>query len=470
MTKKIVNKPYINFCCESAHDVTQSGYHVRFQNYSILVDFGLYQAGNDILKQYKINKDLPKGLKPKELDMILVTHINADHIGRIPMLYANGCQCPCFITKGSLKFLKLMWEDSFKILTSDTDKIQRKHGINAKPLYTMEDIDIALSHVVEVDFKIPYYYTDNVAFEFYSAEHIIHSAQILLTLQDGYVTKRIGFTGDIGSNQMEHYYLKEFQPLPFCDYLIGECTYADMKRTHSHKDRRVDLAKIKSVVEEAQRNKSRILIPIFTLDRCEQMLTTLYNLFNGQSPLPIYIDSPLACKIANIWDSDNTDNWETVYKWKDVTWVSEYTQSKALQESNTSCIILASSGMLTSGRALQHLQHILPNPNNTIMFCGYSAEETLASQIKSGKHKTLEIDGEYIDNKANLVVLNSFSSHKDCRELLQYYTQVPYNKIYLVHGQQNDKVAFSKELQNQLYKLGRSSKVIATNFQTKCHI
>ena len=55
--------------------------------------------------------------------------------------------------------------------------------------------------------------------------------------------------------------------------------------------------------------------------------------------------------------------------------------------------------------------------------------------------------------------LNSFSSHACQKELLQRYTNMPYNKIYLVHGEKNGKQEFSKMLRKSLSSADRSAKV-----------
>ncbi|MFZ8832972.1 MAG: hypothetical protein ACO2O5_02020 [Candidatus Caldipriscus sp.] len=34
-------------------------------------------------------------------------------------------------------------------------------------------------------------------------------------------------------------------------------------------------------------------------------------------------------------------------------------------------VILAGSGMLTGGRAIHHLKHMVENPNNAIIFVGF---------------------------------------------------------------------------------------------------
>jgi metallo-beta-lactamase family protein len=130
-------------------------------------------------------------------------------------------------------------------------------------------------------------------------------------------------------------------------------------------------------------------------------------------------------------------------------------------------IILSSSGMLNAGRVLSYLPHILSNPNNCIVFCGYSTEGTLAWQIKEGDKKRIKIGEEWVNNRANIINLYSFSSHMQHNELLQYYSTIQANKIYLVHGQMDSKLLFAKELKDALEHNNRTTQVICVNKGTK---
>ena len=158
-----------------------------------------------------------------------------------------------------------------------------------------------------------------------------------------------------------------------------------------------------------------------------------------------------------------------VMNWKNLKFVNEITDSKALQMSNEHCIIVSASGFLNGGRVLSHLTTVLPNGNNTIMFIGYAGEQNLASRIKANE-PFVEVNGVVIENKAKIVELRSFSSHASYEELMDYYTEIPYNKICLVHGEMNGKVEFAKSLKDKLASNGKSARVIAVNADTKIYI
>ena len=456
-------KPYVKFISGSATGVTGSAHLVRFKNYGILLDCGLEQ-GHDIMTDYQANKDFLHKIRVKDIQYIILSHCHVDHSGLIPALFAKGCQAHVYVPTGSTPLLRLLWADSLKIHQSDCLKLQKKHGRKFAPFFTEDDIDTALGRCIEIGFNEETALNQNVKFEYLSAGHIIYSAQIYLELHQGYQIYRVGYTGDIGGFTPRPFTAPR-QSMPFCDLTIGECTYNTPTRPNSVKDRPKDVEKIVSVVNESH----KILFPCFSLQRTQELLLNLYMLWEMKDlpDIPVYLDSPLAIKICNMWP--DIELWDEVMNWKNLKFISEVTDSKSLQMSNEHCIIVSASGFLNGGRVLNHLTTVLPNENNTIMFIGYAGEQNLASRIKSNE-PFVEVNGVVIENKAKIVELRSFSSHASYEELMDYYTEIPYNKICLVHGEMNGKVEFAKTLKDKLASNGKSARVIAVNADTKIYI
>lgn len=459
---KGTSKPYINFLGNSSTDVTGSMHHIRFKKYSMLIDCGLIQL-NDPVTSYKANAEQLKRIKPTEIDYVILSHLHVDHSGLIPALFARGCHAHIYVPVGSLPFLKLLWLDSMKILQSDSMKLS-KHGIKASPFYNEEDIDKALMRCIEVEYNKPYEINSDMIFTYYPAGHIIHSAQVYLVLKEGSITKHIGYTGDIGGETLRVYTEPRFD-LPFCDLLIGENTYNVPTRPNKHKDRENDLLKIETIISES----NKILIPTFSLGRTQEILTVLYNLWQGGKidDVPIYLDSPLSQKICAIWDGDG--DWDKVKHWKNLHIINEWTESVALQNRHEHCVIISASGFLSGGRVLSHLKTVLPDPKSHLIFIGYAGENNLASQIKSNQ-SDVYFDGMFVPNNANITELRSFSSHASYEELMDYYCRLRYNKIALVHGEQNGKVDFCHVLQDKLSTQGKSARVVCVNQNQKIYL
>ena len=360
---KGTSKPYISFIGNSSTDVTGSMHLVRFKKYVILLDCGLIQL-NDPMSSYKANREQLKKVKPREVDYVILSHLHIDHTGLLPALFAKGAQPHVYIPYGSKSILKLLWEDSMKIMQSDCLKLERKHGMKAPPFYTQEDINRALDRCIEVEYFEEYKTNPDMSFTYYPAGHITSSAQIELVLTEGNTTKRIGYTGDIGGPTLRPF-TRPRKPLPFVDVLIGENTYNALTRPNKASDRAKDLEKIQTIVSEA----NKILIPSFSLQRTQEILRVLREL---NVDIPVYLDSPLSQKICHIWEDDTFQS--QVMNWANLHQINSWEESQALQNSNEHCIILSASGFLNGGRAVSHLKTLLPDPRNHIIFIGYSGE------------------------------------------------------------------------------------------------
>lgn len=459
MKNKNVKKPYLLFPSNASTDVTGSAHLLRFKEYTMLLDCGWIQ-GSDILTDYKANRDQVLKLKPRTITYVAISHLNIDHHGLLPAMVSKGMSAHIYVPSGSIPFLKIMWEDTFKIMQSDCEKIQKKHGIRAPLLFEENDIEKALNRCVEVEPLSKYQINEYMTLTYYPAGHIHGSCQMFIELKDGNIIKRVGYTGDIGGNSIRPFVAPR-QTLPFADCIIGECTYSAKGRINSIKDRDKDIEKIKTIV----RDYNKILMATFSLDRCQTLLSLLYD--NGiMDEIQVYLDSPLAQKFCEIWPDEY--NWPRPLN--KVKFIKDTQESKALQLSNEHCLILAGSGTLTGGRAVSHLKTLLPNPKNHLIFTGYTQENSVASLIKSNQ-KTIVIDGVEVENNSNYTALVSMSSHANHDELLEYYgVMCRFNKIVLVHSNQNTKIEFSNELQDYLHSQGKSARAIASNEDCRIYL
>jgi len=462
MAKK--DKVKIEFAGMNAEGVTGSMLYITYNDKQILLEAGLYQtSGDDILKQYKINHRNYK-IPFDSLDAVVISHNHIDHVGLVPYLFARGYRGNVYIPKGNKLLARIMWEDSLKIFESDCVKLEKRYDMNATPLYTQEDIEIALEHLVELPFGEDIVLFDDLTLHYYHASHIVNAAQVRLSFKIGETTKVLGFTGDIGSD-IDKEYLLPCEPMPYCDIVLGECTYGGSHKTHKQKDRLKDIEKIKCVVDQCcQHDTQKVVFGSFSLNRLQDILTTLYKIYGEDETFatPIIIDAPLGRKITDIWDKlieKDNDLWKKVISWKNIVWVNTYEESQQWQKLKTSQVVITTSNFLKAGRVVSWLKSVLPNENARICLCGYAGDEnSVAYQIQHCK-KWVTIDGERVRSRANVMQLTSFSSHACRSELLDRYTTMPYNKIYLVHGEKSGKEEFAKLLRDSLSKADRSAKV-----------
>lgn len=470
------DKIRISFVGQNSEDVTGSCIHIKTETKQLLLECGLHQSCGTLLNDYKINSERFT-FKPKEIDYIYVNHIHIDHIGKLPKLYAEGCTAKIIAPMGTFELAKILLEDCAFIMSKDVESIKRKTNKDYPPIYTKDDVSLCMKYWDEYNIGDMINLSDEnekISFCFQPSGHILNSAQLELYLGENGNTKKLVYTSDLGSSVLPKYYVNKFSPIVKSNLFIGEATYSNELRNVTLKDREKDLEKIKCVIEQdcIDRN-AKVLFPVFANDRMQNILTHLYDLFGEDESFttPILIDSPLGIKISKLYlqllDGEQLEKYQKVFTWKNVKFIEDYETSKYYQDLKQPMIILAASGMLTAGRAVNWVQKLLPNPNNHIIFCGFSPSNSLAGKIKEGKKKTLTIDGKVVVNRCSIVSLKSFSSHMQRTELLNYYSDINCEKVILVHSNQTSKLNFAKDLQNEISKKNKTSKVIATNRSTE---
>ena len=477
------DKIRVSFPSASAESVAGSQVLIQFgkdkDKQTILVECGLIQGETTVLKEYQANTK-KFAFKPKDLTAVFVCHLHADHGSLCGRLYKEGCDAPLIMPTGSKNIYKEMLLDSVKIFQKDSEYLTKKFNKNYPVIYNNNDVVNTLNHVKEYERREKHVLNENVTFEFVNSGHIINSCQLILWIKgpSGGI-KKIVITSDLGNRSVQQYYVDEFEPIESANLLIGETTYCSAKRSAKSKDREKDLEKIKSsILTTCIDRKGSVLIPAFSIQRFQVLLTHLYDLFyeddnNGKINMPmIYAASPLACKISNLFDTElrnekDREKWEKVKSWNKIKFINDFDTMQYIVSKNQPSVYVASAGMLVSGYSTYIASQLLPKSNNMILFCGYMAEGSIGSKIKEGKSKTITIDGKQIANRCNIISLNSFTSHMQYDDLLWYYSSFNFDKICLVHGNFSDKVVFAKTLQEEISKKNKTGKVVCVNKSTE---
>jgi metallo-beta-lactamase family protein len=81
---------------------------LEFSKGKILIDCGLYQGTNEVVK--KNLRSLP--FNPKEITDVILTHAHLDHSGFIPRLVKLGFRGNIYATQPTLKLARIIMNDS----------------------------------------------------------------------------------------------------------------------------------------------------------------------------------------------------------------------------------------------------------------------------------------------------------------------------------------------------------------------
>lgn len=467
------SKIQINFIGEAASDVTGSCIHIQTPHRQILLECGLYQSCGSTLETYKINNK-HFDFKPKDIDYVFLCHCHADHIALTPKLYKSDCNARIIAPNGTKQISEILLKDSAHIMDCDAKELSNKFKRSYSPIYYDNDVDKCLKYYEEYPIGETIQLDDYIKFRFVPSGHILNSAQLELWITEGNLTKKIGYTSDLGNIHIHKYYTNNFEPIKKCDVLIGETTYAREISIANQKTRNKDLEKLETAIRQTCiDNNARVLIPTFSNDRCQNILTHLYDIFSKDESfdIPILVDSPMSIKIceaySSLLDGEDLDKWKKVIAWKNVRFVHESIDSREWRNSGRPVIALASSGMCVKGRSVGWIANMLSHAKDRIIFCGFAADHSLASIIKEGKQKTITVSGKRIKNKCQITDLHSFSSHMQRDSLLKTYGATQCEKIILVHGEMNGKIGFAKDLQEEISKNNNTSKVIVCNKKYK---
>lgn len=431
--------------CGAAGTTTGSQHLLQVNGKRILLDCGLYQGHRK--EAYEINCSFPH-FDPKSIDMVVLSHAHIDHSGNLPNLSRSGFRGSIFSTHATRDLCQIMLRDCANIQESDIhwlNKHRKREGLpEATPLYTEQDAEKCLRQFVTLSYDRPLHIADGVELTFIDAGHILGSAQVQLDIHDQSdgKKKRFLFSGDVGRGGNE--ILRDPVNAKDVDFLLMECTYGG--REHGAPPGLDD--HFVSVIQKAVKRRGKILIPSFAVERTQQLLFVLHEMFRSDKipAIPVFVDSPLAVSATEIYklhpDSYNDEVYSTLFEkqnpfgFEDLTLVRSVKGSKALNDLEGTAIIISASGMCEAGRILHHLRNNIEDPKTTILFVGYCAEGTLGRRIRDGV-KQVNILGDSFHVNAHIEIVDSFSGHADHSELVDYFqhTQGPKTHTWLVHGE-----------------------------------
>lgn len=458
----------------ASEDVTGSGVFIETPNHKILLDYGLKQS-NDKYEDFLANKRKPKEFKAKDVDLIFLSHQHSDHSLNCPSLYRDGCTGATIVANGSKRILKTMAEDSCFISERDILVINSQHNKNYQPLYTMDDVNKMLERTLEFPMNQLHVIDDEISFELIPSGHLLGGCQIILHITIDNVKRSLVYMGDIGNREIYNYFVGEYQSITqFIDLAICECTYGDRPDLKTGiKERNNDLDKLKSIIDtQIKELKGRVVVPTFAQSRCQQLALMIYELYKDEEWQPkVYVDSPLSIAIfkeySDILEGKDKEKFDELMKWDKLVFVKESEESKALVSSKEPCLVLSSAGMCNVGRIRHHLKAVIPNPNATVLFVGFSTEGSLASILRDKKTKSVTIDDKEYKCRCASYSLKSMSGHMPFNQMLDTYSNLNCNKIVLHHGSTQAKETFAKKLKERFAKMCKTTRVVIANSSLK---
>jgi len=444
----------------ASHNVTGSCYLLETPNARVLIDCGLYQE-----RIYQDRNWQPFHFSPETIDAVFLTHAHLDHCGLLPKLVRDGYSGKIYCTKATAEIAQIILLDAAHLQEEDAAYKAERHRREGRrgpypelPLYTAEDAEAVAPRFAAAEYGSCIKVKDAVEGCFYEAGHVLGSATVATNIIQNGEKRRVLFSGDIG--EPDRPIINDPAIFHEADYVIIESTYGD--RTHAeHKNTDIQ-AQLRDCINETVKAGGNIVVPSFALERSQELLYHLNELFMRDEipPITVFLDSPMAIRItevfkrhAELFDREmmqRLHQGNSPFKFDNLKIVQTADESKAINFIKGSAIIIAGSGMMTGGRIKHHVVNNITRPESTILFIGYQAEGTPGKQLLDGA-KQLRLLGQTHFVRARIVKIDGFSSHADRDGLLNWLSDIrkPPRCVFITHGEEKAAMSLAKFLGEQ---------------------
>jgi len=460
----------------AAQTVTGSSHHLECAGQNILLDCGLFQGKRDLAQQINSNLALPMS----DLSAVVLSHAHIDHSGDLPLMAKQGYRGAIYATQPTIDLCDPMLADSAHIQQADSQfidkRFHRRKAIGAPappafpPLYAPEDAAQVMKLFQPVKLHEPQLLGSAIAgvkptadagftLTMSEAGHMLGSTCVLLEAREKGQTTRLLFSGDVGRKNLP--IIHDPDPAPAAEYLIMESTYGD----RLHQPIGPVKQKLADLVNRTVQRGGHIVMPAFAVERTQQVIMLLHELIDEKTipDIPMYVDSPLAVKVTQVFKK-HSEEWDDEVKlfaakkedpfgWQRLKYIQTVEESKALNGLHMPFIVIASSGMCEAGRVLHHLKNSIEDPRNLVLITGFQAPFTLGSKMLQ-KPEEVNIFGEPLRLRADVDNIDALSGHADQHELLSWMEPVvpTLKKVFLVHGELEAQMALKAEIE-KMYKL-----------------
>ena len=444
--KKEIPERWIRLSCLGGfREVGRSALLVETPESNILLDCGVNVASDTF--PYL---DVPE-FNIEKLDAVVLSHPHLDHCGYIPWLYENGYKGPLYCTAPARDLMVLLCLDYVDICHKEGKKVP----------YMKRSIENVVKHTITLDYGEVSDLTTDTRLTLQPAGHLLGSALIHLHIGEG--LHNILYTGDMyfGPSRL---FEPAFTNFTRVETVILESTYG---RAEDIKPSRKDSeARLMQIINDTMKKGGKVLIPSFAVGRAQEVMCILAS--NGFEH-PVYMEGML-------WDATAIHTaypeylssyiQKQIFHYGKNPFLSDIfkriTVKKERDEvigSTEPGVVIATSGMLVGGPALEYLKAFASDEKNTLVFVGYQAEGSLGRRIQkgwkeipitseNGKTKALEI------NMCVETVEGGLSGHSDRKQLVNFIHKLSSRpeRVICNHGDGHTPVELARDL-HKYFKL-----------------
>ena len=437
----------------SARQVGRSCLLLQTPSSKVLLDCGINVAAKGTERFPDFN--IPE-FNISQLDAVILSHAHIDHSGLIPYLYKMGYRGPVYMTTPT--------RDISSLLALDFIGVAYKQA--SKPLFGSKDVRDMVKHSVCLNFNEVTDVTPDIRITLYNAGHILGSAMVHLHVGNGLHNLLYSADMKFGKSIMLSPAAVQF---PRLETMLLESTYGGKDNILPSKKEMYDY--LRDIVNDTLARKGKILIPVLGSGRAQDIMIMLEELSRTKqikktdifidgliwditaihTAYPEYLNSAMR---KQIFHKDNNPFLSDIFKR-----IGSGKERKELIEEKSSCIILATSGMLVGGPSVEYLKAMADNSKNSLVFSSYQGEGSLGRRIRNGEREIVFREGQ--KNEICQIKMEvhkvEISDHSDRKELMNYISRCsPRPKRILInHGEKSRSLDLASSL-HKTYRLETS--------------
>jgi uncharacterized protein len=424
-------------------EVGRSAHLLGTQNSKVLIDCGI-DPGSDRTPFF----NAPELLPLDSLDAVVVTHAHLDHCGLIPVLLKYGYHGPIYCTAPTRDLMTLMLLDAIKVVNQEA----------RKGLYDSSHVRELVTRTIPLRWGETTDIAPDIRLTMHNAGHILGSSICHFHLGDG--DHNLAYSGDI---KFERSWL--FNPatnrFPRLETLVLESTYGGYRDVQpSRQQATEDFSHLATTILG---RGGKLIVPVFAVGRSQEVMLVLEEkMREGKIPrVPVYLDGMIfeATAIHTAYPEFLNSQLRTqIFQQGDNPFLSDIFRRvdsgqmrNNILDTKESCIILATSGMMSGGPVMEYFRAWAPDEKNGILFVGYQAEGTFGRRLQRGLSEASFMDGSRQQNvpvRLEVATIEGFSGHSDRVQLMNYVATLDPRpqRILLNHGEESKAVDLSTSL------------------------